>query len=461
MASFTTGQAGGLTPTQLQTVPPELASEYQAADRQRRLAELLTQQGMQGQQGQMVSGRYVAPSWTQQLAQLGTAALGAYTGNKADERQTAMAQALRDRQAQSIKDYQAASTGKPAVEGGIYGPDNKLTTQTTADMYGPDMQLNPAYKKVEAQAAQGPDFQRMMSIALDPYAHPILRSQAEEMLKGKVYKKGDVEYRTDLATGERKIVGQGMPDVPSEIETAAALLGVPADPSKWTPQIRAAVDNKVNQIKKSGAASFDFSNFLGKSAVGEVGPMLVASKGSAGSAVQQADAANRILGALNSNQLFTGAGANQKLQLAQIGDMVGATGDDAKTKIANTRQAIQGLAQLTLQGRQQMKGQGAVTESEGALAQRAISGDINFTAGEIRQLAEAAKRAGKFQYGQHQSMLTALQKDQPNAVPYYTIDANPNIFEPLPVPKAPEAGGNAPMSPVRQRADQIIGGGTP
>jgi len=436
MASFTTGQAGGLTPTQLQTVPPELASEYQAADRQRRLAELLTQQGMQGQQGQMVSGRYVAPSWTQQLAQLGTAALGAYTGNKADERQTAMAQALRDRQAKSLTDYQQAAS-----------------PQTLApEQAGPTQDGQPIPREM---VAGKPDFQKMMQIALDPYAHPILRSQAEEMLKGKVYKKGDVEYRTNMATGQREIVGQGMPDVPSEIETAAALLGVPADPSKWTPQIRSAVDAKVNQIKKSGAASFDFSNFLGKSAVGEVGPMLVASKTGAGSAVQQADAANRILGALNSNQLFTGAGANQKLQIAQIGDMVGATGDDAKTKINNTRQAIQGLAQLTLQGRQQMKGQGAVTESEGALAQRAISGDINFTAGEIRQLAEAAKRAGKFQYGQHQSMLTALQKDQPNAVPYYTIDANPNIFEPIPVPKAPEAGG---VSPVRSRADAIIGG---
>jgi hypothetical protein len=157
--------------------------------------------------------------------------------------------------------------------------------------------------------------------------------------------------------------------------------------------------------------------------------------------------------------LFTGAGANQKLQLSQLGDMVGATGDDAKTKINNTRQAIQGLAQLTLQGRQQMKGQGAVTESEGALAQRAISGDINFTAGEIRQLAEAAKRSGKFQFNQHQNMLTALQKDQPNAVPYYAIDANPNIFEPTAIPQAPKAGENAPVSPVRQKADQIIGGG--
>jgi hypothetical protein len=226
---------------------------------------------MQGQQGQMVSGRYVAPSWTQQLAQLGTAALGAYAGNQADERQTAMAQALRDRQAKSLSDYTQASKGKQAVEGGIYGPDNQLTTQTTADMYGPNMELNPQYRKVEAQAAQGPDFQKMMQIALDPYAHPILRSQAEEMLKGKVYKKGDVEYRTNMATGQREIVGQGAPDLPSDLETAVTLLGVPADSSKWTPQIRAAVDAKVNQLGKNKGTSFDFSNFLGKGVVGEVG----------------------------------------------------------------------------------------------------------------------------------------------------------------------------------------------
>lgn len=438
--AFTTGQAGGLSPTQLQTVPPELASEYQSADRQRRLAELLTQQGMQAQQGQMVSGRYVAPSWTQQLAQLGNAALGAYAGNKADERQTAMAQALRDRQAQSIKDYQSAAN-----------------PQTLApEQAGP----TPTGEAIPREMVAGkPDYQRMMSIALDPYAHPVLKSQAEEMLKGKVLKKGDIEYRTNMATGQREIVGQGGADLPSGFEAAQIALNLPADPNTWTQQQRQAASNYDMKRQKAGATSFDFSNFLGKSAVGEVGPMLVASKAGAGSAVQQADAANRILGALNSNQLFTGAGANQKLQLAQIGDMVGATGDDAKAKINNTRQAIQGLAQLTLQGRQQMKGQGAVTESEGALAQRAISGDVNFTAGEIRQLAEAAKRAGKFQYGQHQNMITALQKDQPNAVPYYTIDANPNIFEPIPVKSVPQAGGNAPVSPVRQKADQIIGGG--
>jgi hypothetical protein len=126
--------------------------------------------------------------------------------------------------------------------------------------------------------------------------------------------------------------------------------------------------------------------------------------------------------------------------------MLGATGDTAGQKIANTRQAIQGLAQLTLQGRKQMRGEGAITESEGSLAQRAMSGDVSLTAAEIKQLAIAAKRSAKFTYDQHQSMMNALAKDSPNSLPYYQIEVNPNIFGPV-----------GSSSPNRTKADAIIG----
>jgi hypothetical protein len=101
------------------------------------------------------------------------------------------------------------------------------------------------------------------------------------------------------------------------------------------------------------------------------------------------------------------------------------------------------LAQLTLQGRKQMRGEGAITESEGALAQRAMSGDVSLTAGELRILANAAKRSAKFTYDQHQSMMSALAKDSPNSVPYYQLEVNPSIF-------------GESTSDVRARADQII-----
>jgi hypothetical protein len=112
---------------------------------------------------------------------------------------------------------------------------------------------------------------------------------------------------------------------------------------------------------------------------------------------------------------------------------------------------MQGLAQLTLQGRKQMRGEGAITQSEGELAQRAMSGDINFTKGEIRQLAEAAKRSAKFQYDMHQNIINTMRADPSTKglIPYFDVPTDINIFN----PKAVGAQSN-----TRNEADAIIGG---
>jgi hypothetical protein len=57
------------------------------------LAELLS--AGKPAEGQMVSGRFVAPSWTQHLAGLAQAGLGAYYGDKAETQQTKLAEKLR------------------------------------------------------------------------------------------------------------------------------------------------------------------------------------------------------------------------------------------------------------------------------------------------------------------------------------------------------------------------------
>jgi hypothetical protein len=57
----------------------------QDISRQRKLAEELRRQGSEQLQGQMVSGHYVAPSWTQGLAKVLQTSLGAYQEGKADE----------------------------------------------------------------------------------------------------------------------------------------------------------------------------------------------------------------------------------------------------------------------------------------------------------------------------------------------------------------------------------------
>ena len=94
-----------------------------------------------------------------------------------------------------------------------------------------------------------------------------------------------------------------------------------------------------------------------------------------------------------------------------------------------------------------MHGQGAITESEGKLAERAKSGDISLTPGELKQLAYAAKRAGEYTYNQHQSQLQAMSQspETRQLIPYYNV------------PMMPERKVAQPSN-VRSLADQILQG---
>jgi len=63
--------------------------------RQRKLAEMLTLKAFEQPQGNMISGHYVAPSWTQQLAPLVSGIAGQAMGAKLDEKQLKLSEALR------------------------------------------------------------------------------------------------------------------------------------------------------------------------------------------------------------------------------------------------------------------------------------------------------------------------------------------------------------------------------
>lgn len=150
MASYTTGQAP-INIQQVSAVPSAYQADALELARAQRLAQMLS--SAEPAQGQMISGRYVAPSWTQNLAQLANAATGAYFADKAETQQQALAKKIREGQNAALADYISQSEGRPAVEGGIYGADNRLTMQTTPDMFGPNMELNPQYRRVASAPA--------------------------------------------------------------------------------------------------------------------------------------------------------------------------------------------------------------------------------------------------------------------------------------------------------------------
>lgn len=107
-------------------------TENQNIERQRQYAQLLRQQSQQSPQAAMVSGHYVAPSFTQGLAQM----LKAYQGGKgvreADAKQKALAEAVRGRQTEELGKFTKLLAGTPQE-------------QLPADQFGPP------------QPAQAPD----------------------------------------------------------------------------------------------------------------------------------------------------------------------------------------------------------------------------------------------------------------------------------------------------------------
>jgi hypothetical protein len=92
MASYTTGQAGGQVQP-LSNIPAEYTADALELARAQRLAQMLS--SAPTPEGQMISGRYVAPSITQNLAQLANAVTGAYFGNQAEQKQLKLAEKLR------------------------------------------------------------------------------------------------------------------------------------------------------------------------------------------------------------------------------------------------------------------------------------------------------------------------------------------------------------------------------
>lgn len=96
------------------TLTPDQMLEQQQILRQQKMAEMLMQQGMQQPQGQMVSGRYVAPSIFQNLAGLANVYMGQRGIEKANQAQIDLAKRLRADESSALTDYFQQLQPKPA-----------------------------------------------------------------------------------------------------------------------------------------------------------------------------------------------------------------------------------------------------------------------------------------------------------------------------------------------------------
>jgi protein involved in polysaccharide export with SLBB domain len=204
------------------TLPPELYEQQQQLNRQQQMAQLLMQQGQQQPQGQMVSGRYVAPSFFQNIAPLAQMYAGTRLAEKSDKQALELAAKLRQRYGDELKEFRKLQQGTPDVEGGIYGADNKLTMQTTPDMYDANMELNPQYRKVAPVAAVAPNVQGAYDFAATAY-NPALQAAGLRKLTEGPIKVGIEDTLIDPVTMKPIFTGAGKPRTPLQIDTGTAI----------------------------------------------------------------------------------------------------------------------------------------------------------------------------------------------------------------------------------------------
>lgn len=140
-----------------------------------------------------------------------------------------------------------------------------------------------------------------------------------------------------------------------------------------------------------------------------VGKMAETSLAKAQGAAESMESANQIRAALNAGNVIAGPLAGARTKFAQVLEMAG-IGD--KEKLANTRNAIQGLASMTLASRADLKGQGQITDMETKLLERAKSADIgDLTIGELHQIVNTAQKVSNRLWSNHQTLLKTMEGD--------------------------------------------------
>jgi hypothetical protein len=165
-------------------LPPEILQQQQALNRQQQMAQLLMQQGQSMPSGQMVSGRYVAPSFFQYAAPLFQTYAGKSLAREGDKAQADLAKALRQQYANEMENYLKIQRGTPAVSEQtteMAGPFGEMVGQNNTDIPMP-----VAYRP--AQSAVAPDIMAANLYGSTAYNPVLQQMSAKKMLEGPKYK---------------------------------------------------------------------------------------------------------------------------------------------------------------------------------------------------------------------------------------------------------------------------------
>ena len=144
--------------------------------------------------------------------------------------------------------------------------------------------------------------------------------------------------------------------------------------------------------------------------------------------------------------LITGPGATPQMFLSQFANkMYGVSNEET---LANTRQLITGLSELSLSSRGALKGQGTITEGEGALLVKAKSAPESLTVPEYKRLFTLFEKQDKRAIEQHEDIRKRAEKAGIPNIDFWRVET----------PSA-QTGKQLRLSPAAQDAvDRAMGG---
>lgn len=180
------------------------------------------------------------------------------------------------------------------------------------------------------------------------------------------------------------------------------------------------LDNFKTKLAKSGASTVQVNT--DKSLAGKVGDIFSAELPAANASVDAITAVGDIRKAISSNKVIVGPGATVRKTLAQVAQVyAGGTNDK---QLANTRAAIQGLADLALTARARLKGTGQISNYEQQTVEKATTGSIDdLTIPEIQVLTDVVERNAKSTYNDYTRKLQSIK--DPDLVNIYSPKAMP------------------------------------
>jgi hypothetical protein len=418
-------------------------------DLQQKILEQQRQQAaaqseFQAPQGQMIGGRYIAPSALQYLA-AGLRSIGGLRG------QDIAAQGLSDLNTQrsegtqkAMADFLRQAQGTPAnaPSDGV-GPTMPAQAPNMQGAYAallnaPDQNLRQAGMQgtlqfAQQQAQQG-ERQRMLQMLQNmtpqqAIAAGVPADMVKQYAESQNYGKPKVEY---------KDVGGSLVPVSEFGGTPAGAAPIPKTGNPFSDLVVAGPNGSVvpnaplvgvkQGLARAGAPSVNLAVNTEKSlltTMGEgLGKQLDASLAGAQSAQNTVQVAGKIRDLVNSGKVITGPGADYRVTLARLGEGLGVGGKDNAEKLSNTAQLMQNLAKTELDASQSMRGQGPITDNERALIRRAAAGDMGMTGAELVTLSNAIEKNARARIQQHQTQVKRLQAlpGASSLVPFYSVD---------------------------------------